>query len=118
MTTPDPQLDAALYLKGLERPIALYYLSLPPCCQDAFRAYDRDRDGYGCGVFICHTHGLVEVSLDIATQIIAKEKAQRFHILRCFACTQKNRVDMARVLASGKRPICGKCKAPLHGMAN
>ncbi len=39
--------------------------------------------------------------------------------MQCLACSQKNRVDMARVLATGIRPVCcGKCKMPLQGVKN
>jgi hypothetical protein len=30
------------------------------------------------------------------------------------ACGQKNRVDITKVFGTAARPICGKCKAPLH----
>ena len=37
---------------------------------------------------------------------------QRHRVWEC-ACGQKNRVDVARVIAEADRPICGRCRAAL-----
>lgn len=114
-TEVDPTVEIFLYIKGLMRPIRRYFLDLPPCCQHAFRQADTDRAVCGPEGFFCTVHGPISVNMDIACKVIEKNHAQRFHILTCHACTQKNRVDMARVMADGIRPVCGKCREPLQG---
>lgn len=39
----------------------------------------------------------------------------RYRVMACPLCQQKNRVDAARVLAEAARPKCGKCGGFLRG---
>jgi hypothetical protein len=118
MPNTDQMLDAILYLQLLKQTVQLYYMELQPCCRRAFREADNARDGDGPDYFTCVIHGYRDVNIDLAGKIIGEKGAQRYHIMQCLACSQKNRVDMARVLATGNRPVCGKCKMPLQGVRN
>ena len=114
----DAYLDEILYMGLLKKPTQLYYRGLLHCCRRAFRESDSDHDGVGPSEFTCTTHGRIDVALHLADKIIESEGAQRYHIMKCMACSQKNRVDMARMLSTGIRPVCGKCKKPLQGARN
>lgn len=106
--------ETFVYVKSLPKPMRRYWFDLEPCCKSAFIAADVERDG-NPEAFDCRNHGRVDVARDLSLRLLAKHGVEQIRVLTCEGCGQKNRVDLARVLAEEVVPRCGKCGAFLRG---